>query len=115
MRVPRRAGLLAAAAFVVVLLVAGVLSTFASRSPDGLERVAQDQGFADSGREAPTAGPLDGYQVDGVDGALGRGLAGVAGVGLVLVLAGGLTWALRRRDEQPQADAVQPAERRDGR
>ena len=93
----RRGGILAAAALVVVLAIAGIVSGFASGSPDGLERVAEDQGFADAGRDGEAIGPLDGYAVNGDDSRLGTGVAGVAGSVIVLLLAGGLAYGVRRR------------------
>ncbi|HEX6514232.1 MAG TPA: PDGLE domain-containing protein, partial [Nocardioidaceae bacterium] len=36
--------------FLVALLLAGVVSYYASGSPDGLNRVAQDNGFAHTAR-----------------------------------------------------------------
>jgi hypothetical protein len=86
-------GLLAA------LLVAGVGSYWASSHPDGLEFVAEKVGFADAAEDSATAGsPLSDYQVKGVENeALSGGLAGVIGAGVVLLLAGGLAYAVRRR------------------
>ena len=83
----------------VALLVAGVASYYASAHPDGLEHVAEQTGFLDSAEDSPTAdSPLADYQTAGVeDDRLSGGLAGVIGVVLVLVLAGGLGWAVRRR------------------
>lgn len=90
--------------FVVVgilaaLLVAGVGSYFASRHPDGLMHVAEKAGFIDKARESPASdSPLSGYRVKGVDNpAVSRGLAGVIGAGVVLLLAGGLTYVVRRK------------------
>ncbi|MFN8098909.1 MAG: PDGLE domain-containing protein [Dermatophilaceae bacterium] len=84
---------------VVCLLLAGVVSVFASSSPDGLQHVADTLGFASSATpHASDGSPLAGYGVRGVhDSRLSGGLAGVIGVVLVGVLAFGLTWALRRR------------------
>jgi hypothetical protein len=86
-------GLLAA------LLIAGFGSYYASAHPDGLEYVAGETGFLDSADEAKTAdSPLADYQTKGVeDERLGGGIAGVAGVLVVLLLMGGLAFALRRR------------------
>ncbi|MGY1812146.1 PDGLE domain-containing protein [Blastococcus sp. SYSU D00820] len=83
----------------IALLVAGVGSWYASSSPDGLESVAEEHGFADTAEDSAAAGsPLADYTVAGVDGErLSGGLAGVAGVAVTLVLAGGLTLVLRRR------------------
>jgi hypothetical protein len=88
------------AAFVVVaLLLAGVVSLFASRSPDGLERVAEDQGIARTAKDHPLAdGPLADYGVAAIDnGPLSGGLAGVAGVLVVLALTTGVAYVVRRR------------------
>ncbi len=85
----------------VALVLAGFVSYYASRSPDGLNRVAQDQGFSDSRRAHPAQdSPLAGYHTKGVaDGRLSGGLAGVVGVLVVLALAGGLVLVVRRRGD----------------
>ena len=87
------------AALLVTLLVAGVGSYYASAHPDGLEYVAGRTGFLDAADESPTSdSPFADYGTKGVDDArLGGGIAGVVGVLLVLVIAGGLAWAVRRR------------------
>jgi cobalt/nickel transport protein len=86
-------------ALVVTLLVAGVGSYYASAHPDGLEYVAEQTGFLDSAEESETAeGPLADYRTKGVDDErLSGGLAGVAGVLVVLLVMGGLAFAVRRR------------------
>ncbi|WP_206515996.1 PDGLE domain-containing protein [Nocardioides pantholopis] len=93
-------------ALVVALLVAGVASYYASAHPDGLEHVAEKTGFIDTAEESPVAdSPLADYQTTGVDDArVSGGLAGVLGVLLVLVLAGGLAWLVRRRGSRPASD-----------
>lgn len=91
-------------ALLVTLLVAGVASYYASTRPDGLNSVASEQGFSQTQRSSPTAeGPLAGYQTRGLgDGRLSGGLAGVAGVALVLAIGSGLFWVVRRpRDTGP--------------
>ncbi|CAN5344708.1 hypothetical protein BH18ACT9_BH18ACT9_19010 [soil metagenome] len=96
------------AGVLVALLLAGVLSHFASSDPDGLNRVAEDNSFAQTESDHPAAdGPLSGYQADGVEGPLSGGVAGVVGTLVVLVLAGGLTLVVRRR-----GDAGDPAAKR---
>ncbi|WP_211357343.1 PDGLE domain-containing protein [Nocardioides rubriscoriae] len=84
---------------VVALLLAGVVSYYAASAPDGLTKVAQDQGFADTQTDHATDdGPFAGYGASFVDDdRLSGGLAGVVGVVVVLGLAGGLTMVLRRR------------------
>ena len=83
----------------VALLLAGVTSLYASSAPDGLNRVAEDHGFARTEREHRSGdGPLAGYETRGVENdRLSGGLAGVVGALVVLTLAGGLAWSVRRR------------------
>ena len=89
----------AGAVLLTALLLAGVVSHYASGSPDGLTRVAEDTGMAKAQKAHHAEdSPLAGYSVRGVgDGRLSTGLAGVLGVGAVLGLGTGLTYALRRR------------------
>ncbi|MEV5826319.1 PDGLE domain-containing protein [Spirillospora sp. NPDC052242] len=84
---------------IVSLILAGIVSHYASSSPDGLEKVAADKGIAAKEKEHALAGsPLGDYGVEGVDdGRLSGGLAGLIGVGLTLAAGGGLFWAIRRR------------------
>lgn len=83
----------------VALLVAGVGSYYASSHPDGLEYVAGKTGFIDTAKEpVDTGSPFADYGTKGVDDErLSGGIAGVAGVGLTLLIGGGLFWLLRRR------------------
>ncbi len=84
----------------VCLLLAAVVSFWASGHPDGLEHVAETLGFADSaGDHGASGSPFADYGTKGVHGALSGGLAGVVGV----LLTGALMWLLlrlvsRRRD-----------------
>ncbi|MET8827844.1 energy-coupling factor ABC transporter permease [Streptomyces sp. NPDC004610] len=96
-RASRRTFLLSG--LVVSLLLAGVVSFYASANPDGLERVAEDKGFADSAEEHANAdSPLADYGVRDIDNArLSGGLAGVIGVGATVVAGGAVFWAIRRR------------------
>jgi len=98
--------MIAAAMLVSALLLAGVLSFYASGDPDGLNRVAEDAGFSSTEADSPAAGsPLAGYQTTGIGhDRVSGGLAGVAGVLVVLVLAGGVTHVVRRRGEPVDAD-----------
>ena len=73
---------------VVTMLVAGVLSYYASSHPDGLEYVAGRTGFLDSADDSLTAGST--FADYGNAG-------GIVGVVLVLLLTTGLVYALRRR------------------
>jgi len=98
----------------VALVVAGGASYYASTHPDGLQYVAERTGFAQTAEESPTAeSPLSGYQLRGVENdALSGGLAGVLGALVVLVLAGGVAYAVRRKgsaDDAPtHADGPTP-------
>lgn len=80
------------------LLAAGVFSYYASSSPDGLEKVAQEHGFSDTAADSANAAlPTAGYGVDGVASErLSVGLAGVLGVIVVIIVAFGLFWMLGR-------------------
>ena len=90
----------------LALLLAGVVSHYASASPDGLNRVAGDEGFAETEQQRNGAAPFAGYETSGVDhDRLSGGLAGVAGCLVVLVVAGGLTQVLRLRRRSDHADA----------
>jgi hypothetical protein len=84
---------------VAALLLAGIVSYYASSSPDGLTKVSQDKGFANTEKTHRTAdSPLAGSATKDVDNErLSGGLAGVIGVGVVLVLASGLVYVVRRR------------------
>ncbi len=86
------------AGLAVALLLAGVVSFYASSRPDGLEYVAERTGFIDSAEAHAADGPFADYATKGVDDArLSGGVAGVVGTLVVLVLAGGLALAVRRR------------------
>lgn len=87
----------------VALVLAGVVSFYASSSPDGLNKVAIDQGFSSTEKEHGVAdGPLAGYEAKGItDDRVSGGVAGVAGSLTVLLLTGGLAFAVRRRGRTP--------------
>lgn len=92
----------------VALLLAGVVSFYAASTPDGLTKVSQDEGFADTETEHGAGdGPFAGYGASFVDDdRLSGGLAGVVGVVVVLALAGGLTLVLRRRQDEDEPELV---------
>jgi len=101
-RLPLR--VLAGIALGVVLLLGGVVSHYASSSPDGLSRVADDHGISRATTQHATDdSPLAGYSVRGLGGdRLSRGVAGVVGIGVVLLLGTGLTRVVRRRADADQ-------------
>jgi hypothetical protein len=82
---------LAIAALVVVLL-----APLASSDPDGLERVAEDQGFIGAARDAVISIIPD-YTVPGVDGNVSTILAGLIGIVIVFVAMVVLGRLLARR------------------
>jgi hypothetical protein len=83
-------------ALAVAIGLGTAASPFASSSPDGLERVAADEGFLARGE--PGRGPVPDYAAPGVDDArVATGLAGFGGTLLVFGLATGAGAAVRRR------------------
>ena len=102
------------AGLVVALVVAGVLSFYASGSPDGLNRVAGDLGFSSAEQSSGAAGgPLAGYEVAGIGSSrLSGGLAGVLGCLVVLGLSSLLFRLRRTPDAEPVR--VQARHRREG-
>ncbi|CAN5679071.1 hypothetical protein BH11ACT8_BH11ACT8_21520 [soil metagenome] len=90
----------------VALVLAGIVSFYAASSPDGLTKVSEDKGFADSRTPHVSDGsPLAGYDAGLGNSRLSGGVAGVAGVMVVLLLASGVTYLARlRRDEEQDTD-----------
>lgn len=117
-RVPGRRGdgrrwwLVAAA---VALVLAGAVSFYASADPDGLERVAEDEGFIDTVADHDLAdSPLAGYGVEGVDDDRASvGLAGIVGVVVTLAVGAGLFGLVRRRPERDDDDTPRRGEQGD--
>ncbi|BFU44854.1 PDGLE domain-containing protein [Krasilnikovia sp. MM14-A1004] len=111
----KRLGWFLAGGLLVALLLAGVVSNFASSSPDGLDAAAR-QGCTFDARGTITGGtcmaqrekahqtadsPLAGYGIRGVGNTyLSTGLSGVAGVLITFAAGAGLFWMARRRREQ---------------
>ena len=79
-----------------IALAVTLLAPLASGSPDGLERVAEDQGFIDTARDAPYSVIAD-YVFPGIENeAVATILAGVIGVTIIyLLLVGGTYLAYR--------------------
>jgi len=109
------------AGLLVALLLAGVVSSFASGSPDGLDSVARD-GCTFDAQDHITGGtclarheagnqtadsPLAGYGIRGIDNThLSTGLAGVLGVLVTLGFGAGLFYLARRRRRDPAPAAA---------
>ncbi|MDM4722716.1 PDGLE domain-containing protein [Micromonospora sp. WMMA1363] len=95
----------------VALLLAGVVSNFASAHPDGLDSSLREGCTFDADdnitggscpaqqeREHEIGGPLADYGVAGIDNPyVATGLSGVLGVLLTFAVAGGAFWVVRRR------------------
>ncbi|MEW2082299.1 energy-coupling factor ABC transporter permease [Streptomyces sp. NPDC005283] len=88
-----------ATGLVTALVLAGFVSFYASASPDGLEKVAADKGIDKNVEEhAAKDSPLADYGVKDIsDARISGGLAGVIGVGVMVVAGTGIFWSLRRR------------------
>jgi len=77
-------------------LVVALFSPLASPHPDGLERVAEDEGFIERARDAPYELIPD-YVFPGMASeSAATILAGIAGTAIVFGLAYGLAWILRK-------------------
>ncbi|HRC41467.1 PDGLE domain-containing protein [Nostocoides sp.] len=86
------------AGLAISLVLAGVVSYYASAHPDGLEFVARTLGFESTSVESAVGdSPLADYAVRGVSNSrLASGLAGIVGIALVALLMTGLMRLLRR-------------------
>lgn len=93
----------------LAFVVAGFLSGFASGSPDGLEKVAADEGFLDSGGDHAFGDFfLADYAVAGIENErLAAGLAGVIGVVATLAVGTLLFWGVSRltKDRRSSSDS----------
>jgi hypothetical protein len=95
-----------------LLVAAGLgllVSPFASSAPDGLERVAAEEGFIDSAEDhALSDGPVADYSVRGVDNErVSTAIAGLIGVLITFGVGLALFTAIRRHrpDAEPRPDA----------
>ncbi|MGX1976696.1 energy-coupling factor ABC transporter permease [Streptomyces kronopolitis] len=102
------------AGLAAALVCAGGISYYASASPDGLEKVAHDQGIdAKAEDHASKDSPLADYSVkDITDARLSGGLAGVIGVGATLAVGTGVFVVLRRRKSAATAEPAGPGAER---
>lgn len=83
----------------IALSLGALVSPWASPDPDGLERVASEQGFAERGGEhALRNSPVAGYALDGVDDdRVAAGLGGLIGVLATFAAATAVFAVLRAR------------------
>ena len=119
----KRLGWFLAGGLLVALLLAGVVSNFASGSPDGLDNAAREGCTFDADGEI-TGGtcmarqegahqladsPLADYGIRGIDNDfLSTGLSGVLGVLVTFGIGAAGFRLLRRRDTEATADAAGP-------
>ncbi len=90
-RAPTRMRTVVTTGILAALLVAGVGSQFAADSPDGLDRVAQENGIVGSGTHLLDSGPFADYATAGIgNAAASLTVAGVAGVALTFLVGYGL-------------------------
>jgi cobalt/nickel transport system permease protein len=85
---------------VSILLIAGVLSLFASTFPDGLDWVAKTQGFEKlaANIRVITPTPFADYQIPGLR-KIGTSIAGLTGSGICFGIAFGLAQIVKSRGE----------------
>ncbi len=84
------------AAYLLVLAVV-LLAPLASSAPDGLERLAEDEGFAERATDAPFSVLAD-YLFPGIENeVLATLFAGWVGVTAIFLMAGGLALTFKRR------------------
>jgi cobalt/nickel transport system permease protein len=90
---------------IVALGLVVFVAPIANSNPDGLERVAEDQGFADAAGDSATAdSPLADYGVAGIeDDRSGTVIAGLIGTLLVFAVGTGILMAVRRKRTHPVA------------
>jgi hypothetical protein len=81
----------------LIALAVALLSPLASPHLDGLERVAEDQGFLDRAEDAPYE-VLPDYQFPGIrNEGLSTIVAGLVGTLVVFGVVYGLAWIVRRQ------------------
>ena len=86
---------------IISLLLAGLVSLYASSDPDGLERVAEDIGFLHLGEGEPAvSSPMPDYVIPGIaDETLSASLAGIVGTLVMFGIGVGLGMVMRRKSK----------------
>lgn len=95
-------------ALAVAVGLGTAVSPWASPHPDGLERVAEDQGFAEAGTLAAVQedSPVPDYAFPGIeDPRVATGVAGFVGTLGIFLCMYALGWLLRRL-RSPRAEAL---------
>jgi hypothetical protein len=105
-RISTLAFILVGIAVAVALVI--FLAPNANSNPDGLEKVAAEQGIDSEARDHALAdGPLADYGVSGVDNRyLGTWVAGLTGVAVTFVVGAGLVFIVRRARRTPTSPAT---------
>jgi cobalt/nickel transport system permease protein len=95
----------------VALVFAAVVSQFAAPDPDGLERVAADQGFIGTAEDhALAGGPFADYATQGLGNeTLSLAVAGIVGVVVTLLIGLGIVYAVRDRRDRASPPSSTPA------
>jgi cobalt/nickel transport protein len=84
---------------ILAVVLAVVISPFASEFPDGLERVGEDQGFMDKATELISS-PIPDYAIPGITNEkVATSVAGIVGILLTLAVAYGIGYLVRNRSE----------------
>jgi cobalt/nickel transport protein len=100
------------AGLALAVALALIVSPWASSSPDGLEKVAEDKGFIGKAEETDPAwnsSPVPDYAMPGLDEshpALATALAGLAGTVAIFLIAWGLALVLKKKDGKDETEAV---------
>jgi len=97
-----------ALALAVAVGLATAVSPFASPSPDGLEAVAGEKGFLDSGERHSIQddSPIAGYAFPGIaNERVATGVAGFAGTLGIFAIGVVIAWGLRRTRGNPPGTA----------
>lgn len=86
----------------IALVLAAVVSSFASGSPDGLERAAMDTGFDQTAQDHALDGsPFADYGTTGVESPfLSTAISGIVGVLVTALIGVGLFMLVRRRSSK---------------
>jgi len=96
----------------VSLLLALFLSPFASSSPDGLEKVAEHQGFAEKGESWTLRryAPFRNYTLPWIENEkLSTAIAGAIGTFAIFLIAVGLARCLKKGKEHDDAGGKAPS------
>ena len=112
----RKLGFFLLSGLLVSLVLAGVVSNFASSSPDGLDSAAREGCTFDADDNITggtcmarneqehqlAGGPLADYGIKGIGNEyLSTGLSGVLGVLVTFGIGAGVFWLVRRRTREP--------------